>query len=106
MFDGKIVCTGTSATTKCGGFVGWKKDVGTLTITNSIYAPTADANAISIGVTFARNWTMPQNANCYYTATLGDAQGEFIGLLTLPDGVTASAAEGDTVSYDGKQESA
>ena len=106
VFDGKIVSTGTSATTKCGGFVGWKKDKGTLTITNSIYAPTADDNAVIDGETFARNWTMPQNANCYYTATLGDAQGEFIGLLTLPDGVTASAAEGDTVSYDGKQESA
>ena len=102
VFDGKIVSTGASATTNCGGFVGWRKDKGTLTITNSIYAPTADANAVTVGATFARNWTMPDNANCYYTAALGDAQGKFIGLPTLPDGVTASAAEGDTVSYDKK----
>ncbi len=77
-FDGKIVSTGTTATTLCGGFVGWRSNSGSLTITNSLYAPTADNNAVSSGATFARNWTMPDDANCYYTETMGTAQGQLV----------------------------
>ena len=90
VFDGKIVSSGTSATTDCGGFVGYKKDSGSLTITNSLYAPTADDNAVSSGATFARNWTMPDNANIYYSQTLGAAQGKAIHAVTAGTDVTIS----------------
>ena len=73
VFDGKIVSSGASATSDCGGFVGWRNVKGSLTITNSLYAPQIDANAVSTGATFARNGGTI--SNCYYTQTLGDAQG-------------------------------
>ena len=90
VFDGKIVSTGTgdNATTSCGGFVGWRDKNGSLTITDSLYAPTADDNAVTDGATFARNWTMPDNANSYYTSALGTAQGKQAYTITAGDDVT------------------
>ena len=92
VFDGKIVSTGTGddATTDCGGFVGWRKDKGSLTITNCLYAPTADDNAVTVGATFARNGGTI--TNCYYTRTLGDAQGKALHSVTAGDGVTVAHA--------------
>jgi len=104
VFDGKIVSTGSSATTLCGGFVGWKKDNGTLTIKNSLYAPQADDNAVSTGATFARNWTMPADANCYYTEVLGTAQGTeaYVYTPATTDFVPANVgAEGTTYDVSG-----
>jgi hypothetical protein len=69
VFDGKLL---GSTTTDCGGFVGWR--CRTLSIINSLYAPIADANTITSGATFARNWNMPDNTNCYYTNPLGSTQ--------------------------------
>ena len=86
VFDGKIVSTGDDATTSCGGFVGW--NAGTLTITDSLYTPTADDNAVADGATFARNWTMPDNTNSYYTRTLGTAQGKQAYTISAGDDVT------------------
>ena len=94
-FDGKIVSTGTTATTNCGGFVGWRSNSGSLTITNSLYAPTADDNAVASGATFARNWTMPDDANCYYTETLGTAQGK----LAIVNPAVSPTGEA-TATYD------
>ena len=88
VFDGKIVSTGDAATTSCGGFVGWRDKNGSLTITNSLYTPTADDNAVADGATFARNWTMPDNANSYYTSALGTAQGKQAYTITAGDDVT------------------
>jgi hypothetical protein len=80
VFDGKLLTTGTNATTNCGGFVGY----GNGTITNSLYAPadlvtgetevqTGDVNNHP-SATFARdNATV---TNSYYTRTLGTAQGK------------------------------
>lgn len=100
VFDGKIVSTGTGddATTSCGGFVGWRDKNGSLTITNSLYTPTADDNAVADGATFARNWTMPDNANCYYTRTLGTAQGKQARTVTAGENVTL-AASGTAKTY-------
>ena len=102
VFDGKIVSTGDDATTQCGGFVGWRKDKGSLTITNSLYAPQADDNAVTDGATFARNWSMPADANCYYTATLGSAQGKQPHSVTAGANVTIEpiALTGDETAYD------
>ena len=65
-----------SATTNCGGFVGWYNNA-TITITNSLYAPSGSIpegwSAINAGATFVRD--NPTLTNCYYTETLGTAQG-------------------------------
>ena len=71
-FTGSLLTT--NGTTHCAGFMGYNS--GTLTITNSLFAPQADNNAITDGATFARNWTMPDDANSYYTLALGTAQGK------------------------------
>ena len=99
VFDGRIVSTGSNATTDCGGFVGWTKSKGSLTITNSLYAPAADDDAVSTGATFARNWTMPDNANCYYTAALGSEQGKRAYAITAGENVTVANA-GTVTTYD------
>ena len=71
VFDGSLV----GASTKCwGGFVGWRS--GTLTISNSLFAPEEVSVSSTNSATFARNWTMPADANCYYTLALGTAQGK------------------------------
>ena len=99
VFDGKIVRgSDTFITTDCGGFVGWKNNSGTLTITNSLYAPQTDAKAVSSGATFARNWTMPADANCYYTRTLGTAQGKQAHTITAGEHVSVANA-GDATNY-------
>ena len=98
-FDGKIVSIGTTATTDCGGFVGWCSNSGSLTITNSLYAPAADNNAVSNGATFARNWTMPDDANCYYTETMGAAQGKQAHSITPGEGVLMERT-GEASGYD------
>ncbi len=105
VFDGSIVSASGVVTDSCGGFVGWKG--GTVSITNCLMA----ANMSTIGdasntdypnCTFVRPNSNVTITNSYYTVPLGVVQGKFIGQLTLPEGVTASAAEGDTVTYDKK----
>ena len=78
VFDGKIVSIGNDATTCCGGFVGWRKDQGSLTISNCLYAPAEIKNGeTEVGTegsaTFARNGG--SISNCYYTRALGTEQG-------------------------------
>lgn len=46
VFDGKIVSTGTTASTHCGGLVGYTS-YGSLTLSNCIYAPADDANLVT-----------------------------------------------------------
>ena len=89
LFDGVICCNIAKLTNKCGGFVGWRS--GTVNISNSLYAPAAvpkgkyaiktDGNA-----TFARNGA--DITNCYYTQTLGDAQGKACHSITAGENVT------------------
>ena len=91
VFAGKLL---GSSTTHCGGFVGWVNVAGiALTISNSLYAPTAPTGSeTSVGtsnsMTFVRSGgttTSSQYArveNCYYTATLGTAQGAMVYEIT------------------------
>ena len=78
VLDGRLLTT--NGTTYCSGLVGYRNN-GTCTISDCLYAP-AEVNMasgeskINTGATFARNWTMPDDANCYYTETLGTAQGK------------------------------
>ncbi len=96
LFDGVICTTASGLTNSCGGFVGWRKDDGSLTITNCLYAPTADDNAVTVGATFARNGG--SITNCYYTRTLGTAQGKALHSVTAGDGVTL-ALSGTATEY-------
>ena len=75
LFDGRLLGKNTDNN---GGFVGWTASNGSLTIENSIFAPT---EVTMVGdKTFARsnNDNHPTITNCYYTDTFGDAQGKRI----------------------------
>lgn len=96
VFDGKLLSTGTNATTNCGGFVGY----GNGTITNSLYAPadlgtgetevqTGDVNNHP-SATFARdNATV---TNSYYTRALGTAQGKARRTVSGGENVTVAVS--------------
>lgn len=92
VFDGKILSTGASASTYCGGFVGYTS-FGSLTIENSIYAPAAPTDgetAVSSEATFYRCSTKNAGTitltNCYYTQPLGTPQGKQAHSITIPEG--------------------
>ena len=76
-------------TNKCGGFVGWHGDA-TIRVTNSLYAPSGSIpegwSAINNGATFVRGGS-PTIYNCYYTETMGTAQGKLVYTTstTLPE---------------------
>ena len=88
VFDGKLLTT--NGTIKCSGFVGYRSG-GTANITDSIYAPAvlgegeteiSDINS----ATFVRNGSAGNN--CYYTRTLGTAQGKLAHTITAGQDVT------------------
>ena len=94
VFDGKLLSTGTTATTNCGGFVGWKNNNGTVDVTNSLYTPAAlesgETECTSGSATFVRNGEA--GTNCHFTRTLGTAQGGGMPtFLTRGDGAGTSA---------------
>ena len=66
-----------NGTNSSGGFVGWH-NAATVNVSHSLYAPsddiTAGWSAISDGATFVRGGS-PTVTNCYYTETMGTAQG-------------------------------
>ena len=78
LFDGRLLTT--NGTTSCGGIVGWH-DSKTFSITNTLYAPNASITAasgetpINDGATIIRGGSLAEGATCYYTETLGTAQG-------------------------------
>ena len=92
VFDGKLLTT--NGTTKCGGFVGWKNNNGTVSVTNSLYTPAAlesgETECTSGSATFVRNGEA--GTNCHFTRTLGTAQGGGMPtFLTRGDGAGTSA---------------
>ena len=87
VFDGKIVSNGETPTIHCSGFVGEKGSNASITITNSLYTPQADANAVSSGATFVEYWDGTPT-NSYYTQTLGEAQGKAVHTVTAGEHVT------------------
>lgn len=93
LFDGKLLTCGTTATTDCSGFVGYKSNDRTVSITNSLYAPAnlADGETeIATGATFVRNGSA--GTNCYYTRTLGTAQGTLVYSISAGENVTMAYA--------------
>lgn len=75
LFDGRLL--GQLANNN-GGFVGWTANDGSLTIVNSIFAP-SEVTMVG-GKTFARSNSdvHPTITNCFYTEAFGDAQGKRI----------------------------
>ena len=101
LFNGKLLTVGATATGNCGGFIGWRN--GIITIKNSLYAPAelesgetevvAGSDATS-SHTFYRNDAAAGDVitNCYYTRTLGTAQGKQRHSITAGDYVTVANA--------------
>ena len=88
VYNGRLLTT--SSTQYCGGFVGWSGD-NTVTVAHSLYAPDANIvaaageTAINHGATFVRGNTPTVETSCYYTETMGSAQGtRAIGTATAP----------------------
>ncbi|MBR0176187.1 MAG: hypothetical protein IJQ11_02015, partial [Bacteroidales bacterium] len=103
VFNGRLLTT--NITQHCGGFVGWSV-YNTVTVTHSLYAPDANIavaqgeTAIDYGATFVRGGS-PTIDNCYYTATMGAAQGKASRTVTAGTDVTiqAVALTGTTTEY-------
>lgn len=99
VFDGKILSVGTAATESCAGFVGYRGANASLTLTNCLYAP-ADLEEgeteVAIGATFVRNGSA--GTSCYYTRTLGDAQGKAAHTVTAGQNTTL-ALSGEAENY-------
>jgi hypothetical protein len=78
VFNGRLFTN--NGTHSCSGFVGWW-DQKTANIINSLYAPDANITpgagetAINDGATFIRDENSVAYSTCYYTETLGVAQG-------------------------------
>ncbi len=100
VFNGRLLTT--SGTNSCGGFVGWHGGA-TVSISNSLYAPSSIPTGwttITDGATFVRGGS-PTIDNCYYTATMGAAQGKASRTVTAGTDVTiqAVALTGTTTEY-------
>ena len=98
IYDGRLLTT--NGTNECGGLVGYHSG-GTCTISNSLYAPTDCTLAqgesyITDGATICRNYSGTP-ANCYYTRTLGTAQGLGYSFTTAPSNI-GTAGEAYSVS--------
>ena len=89
VFNGKINSDGNS-----GGFVGYSQS--TLKITNCLFAPKDGSN---VKGTFYYNGSAGTLTNCYYTATLGDAQGKAVHSIAAGENVTVSHAGEATKTY-------
>ena len=92
VFNGKLLKN--DGTGNNGGFIGWKGDAKTVTVTNCLYAPAAlvegEAFADSNSATFSREHSnyAATITNCYYTRTLGTAQGKQAYTITHGEDVT------------------
>lgn len=99
VYDGRMLTT--NGTTLCGGLVGWRST--TCTISDCLYAPATDVTLaagetyINDRSTLCRNYSGTPT-NCYYTETLGEAQGKQARSITGGNDVTV-AASGDSTVY-------
>ena len=96
VFDGRLLTT--NGTTLCAGLIGWR--YGTVTISDCLYAPATDVTLaegesyITNGATFCRSYSGTLD-NCYYTETMGTAQGK----LAIANPAVSPAGEA-TATYD------
>ena len=87
VYDGRLLTS--NGTTLCGGFIGWYANSNKVNVINSLYAPDTTIpmaqgeTAINHGNTFVRGGGTI--TNCYYSETMGGAQGVQTRLAaTLP----------------------
>ena len=101
VFNGKILTEGTTATTSCGGFVGWcewnaSNGYCSVVFNNCLVNPSAEGVGVTTGCkTFARCRKEDKSLtinNSYYTQTIGDPQGK-LGLSNA-----AVSPVGDAIS--------
>ena len=102
-FTGKMLTT--AGTYKCGGFIGWNGGA-TARMSSSLYAPAAIEGSETevlngpdgtISATFSRNGGTI--LNCYYTRTLGTAQGTQVYSITAGSDVTISGLSNASNTY-------
>ena len=102
-FTGKMLTT--AGTYKCGGFIGWNGGA-TARMSSSLYAPAAIEGSETevlngpdgtISATFSRNGGTI--LNCYYTRTLGTAQGTQVYSITAGSDVTISGLRNALNTY-------
>ena len=103
LFDGSFRVD--SSANEFGGFVGWR--YGTVSIKNCLFAPTSleGSSVHNSSGTFCPNTVIL--ANCWYTQTLGSAQGSAASADdyangTLADALNAGRADGPWTVKDGK----
>ena len=99
-FTGKLLGANT---TNVGGFVGYTESRATVSFTNCVFHPQQVTMSGSGSQTFAR-WRSGSNNvtigdNCYYSQTLGAAQGKQMRSITGGDYVTV-AFSGEATTYE------
>ena len=118
LFDGKILTTGTTESTKtigCGGIVGFTNGQ-TLTLKNCIYKPAELADgetAVACCAIYENSDSKPSTVtctNCYYFESLGAAQGKqahsisiFEGVTIVPTGNATEYNVSSITGYDGNE---
>ena len=91
LFDGSLL---GSNNTNCAGIVNWRRNSAPINISNSLFAPTQVTVSTSGASTIARAGSV---TNCYYTQTLGTAQGSAVGSRTAAE-LAADLGSGWTVN--------
>ena len=117
VFDGKILTTGETATTGCGGIVGWTNGQS-LTVKNCLYKPAAlgdGETAVACSTIYGDHGGTITCTDCFYTEAYGTEQGtqgytvtSGTDGLTLDFGTASSTYENNGIevydfglSYDG-----
>ena len=89
---------------KCGGLVGWKTDTSnsSISLNDCLFAPTEVTVKTTDSKTLVVNNGTANITNCYYTQTLGTAQGKKVRTITSGENVTvAFAGNGDVYNVSG-----
>ena len=101
VFDGRLE---NYSARNCGGFVGWveSNNNATLTIVNSVFKPAYMSFSAEGSQTFARarNDSSLTITNCYYSQTLGGAQGNQMRAVKGGDNVTVTLLASSSTDYD------
>ena len=92
VFNGSMTAN-TSKPNHCGGIVGYRYGGGSCSVSNSVFAPTAlnvTTGDTDYSATIARTSNSAQVSitNCYYTQTLGTAQGKKMYSITADENIT------------------
>ena len=98
-FTGELL--GTSST-HCGGLMGWKTNTANTSADfyDCFFAPTQVTVSTTGSKTLVVNNGTANFTNCYYTETLGTAQGTLVHSITPGNYVTMANAGNATAEYD------